>query len=181
MRPAIFGFLLTAAMTTSALSQTVPDPPQWVYTHELDVGTAPGMKVVELNPKMHSYQISFANGDDLIGGLEAFFKKNNMITAHFTGMGALDRAVIGWGDPIKTKEENKSAVKIYRLNEYMEVTSFVGDINRTKDGDVDVHGHIVVGLVKSGATYSGHLLNGHVRVMFVHLDSYEPLAATAAK
>jgi predicted DNA-binding protein with PD1-like motif len=111
----------------------------------------------------------------VIGGLADFAAKNHLQLAHFTGIGALDAAVIGWGDPVK------KGLKVVRLNEEMEVTSFTGDIRPDIDGKPRVHGHIVVGLLRNGAVYAGHLLQGHVSIVLdVHLDAFEgPLRGAA--
>jgi predicted DNA-binding protein with PD1-like motif len=171
MRSLALALILAVAMVSGAHAAT--SAPEYVPQSAIKAGTAPGLKATELSPKTRSFQLVFAKGDDVRAGLADFAAKNHLTIAHFTAIGALDSAVIGWSDPAK------KAFKVVRLNEEMEVTSFTGNITRDRDGNPVVHGHIVVALLRNGAVYSGHLLQGRVSLtMQLYLDDSEPLSAT---
>jgi predicted DNA-binding protein with PD1-like motif len=175
MRPFALVLILAVALASGARAQTKAPAPEYVPQSAIKAGTAPGLKATELNPRSRSFQLVFAKGDDVRAGLAEFAAKNHLTIAHFTAIGALDSAVIGWSDP------EKKAFKVIRLNEEMEVTSFTGNITRDRDGNPVVHGHIVVALLRNGAVYSGHLLQGRVSLtMQLYMDDSEPLSATEA-
>ena len=137
----------------------------------MPAGTAPGLNVTELSPRARSFRLLFAKGDDVRAGLADFAAKNHLTDAHFTAIGALDSAVIGWSD------RPKKAFKTVALDEEMEVASLTGNIVPDKDGKPVVHIHCVVALLRNGAVYAGHLLRGRVSLtMQLYLDAAEPLA-----
>ncbi len=83
--------------------------PQYATQAEAtQTGTAPGLKATELSPKTRTFHLVFAKGDDVRAGLAEFAAKNNLTNAHFSAIGALDSAVIGWSDP------EKKAFKVVR-------------------------------------------------------------------
>jgi uncharacterized protein len=175
MRPYALALILTVALVGGARAQTKAPATEFVPQSAIKEGTAPGLKVTELNPKTRRFQLVFAKGDDVRAGLSDFAAKNHLTIANFTAIGALDSAVIGRSDP------TKKAFRVVRLNEEMEVTSFTGNITRDRDGNPVVHGHIVVALLRNGAVYSGHLLQGRVSLtMQLYLDDSEPLSANQA-
>ena len=172
MRPIAIALILAAVMTGGARAQTAPE---YVPQSAIKDGTAPGLKATELNPQTRRFQLIFAKGDDVRAGLADFAEKNHLTVAHFTAIGALDSAVIGWSDP------EKKAFKVVRLNEEMEVTAFTGNITRDREGKPVVHGHIVVALLRNGQVYSGHLLQGRISLtMQLYMDDSEPLSPTQA-
>src|SRR5580700_8140967 len=173
MRSFALASILAMAVAGGATAQT--KAPEYVPQADIPAGTAPGLKATELSPKVRRFQLIFAKGDDVRAGLADFAVKNHLTISHFTAIGALDQAVIGWSDP------DKKAFKVVRLNEEMEVTSFTGNITRDKQGNPVVHGHIVVALLRNGQVYSGHLLQGRISLtMQLYLDDSEPLSATQA-
>src|SRR3569833_1514740 len=93
--------IVTAALTGSAHAQAPALPPDYSTQAEIPLGTAPGMKVTELGPH-RSFQIVLSKGDDVRAALLDFAAKNHITIAHFTAIGALDSAVIGWSDPART-------------------------------------------------------------------------------
>jgi hypothetical protein len=146
--------------------------PEYATQASISMGTAPGLTATELSPRTRTFHLVFSKGDDVRGGLAEFAAKNHLTDAHFTAIGALDYAVIGWSD------RPKKAFKVVRLDEEMEVASLTGSIVRDRDGNPVVHGHIVVGLLRNGAVYAGHLLQGRVSLtMELYLTDSEPLPA----
>ena len=160
--------VLAPAFTNSARAK---DPAlEYATQASLQTGTAPGLKATELSPRTRTFHLVFAKGDDVRAGLAEFAAKNHLTDAHFTAIGALDSAVIGWSD------RPKKAFKVVKLNEEMEVASLSGNIVRDRDGSPVVHAHCVVGLLRNGAVYAGHLLQGRVSLtMQMYLTDSEPL------
>ena len=140
------------------------------------LGQAPTMRVTELKPEKRSFQIVFSRGDEAIQGLAEFAGKNNITLAHLTAFGALQSASISWFEP------EKRIYKTIRLNEPMEVTSFIGSITRNATtGAYTVHVHGSVAIYRNGTVYAGHITDARIGpTMQVYLDDSAPLTATAA-
>jgi len=140
------------ALTSGARAEDLAPPFEYATQASIPTGTAPGLKATELNPRTRTFHLIFAKGDDVRAGLAEFATKNHLTNAHFTAIGALDSAVIGWSD------RPKKAFKTIRLDEEMEVASLSGNIVRDPDGNPVVHAHCVVALLRNGAVHAGHLL-----------------------
>ena len=165
-------FAVALASGAHAQDQAPASAPDYVTAPAPKPGMAPGLKATELNPKTRSFQLVFSKGDEVVSGLAEFATKNHLTVAHFTALGALGSAQIGWFDP------DKRAYKTMRINEEMEVTSRVGNITRDRSGNPVVPAHLVVALLRNGAVYAGHLLEGHIRLTLqLYLDDSEPLSA----
>ena len=165
-------FAVALASGAHAQDQAPASAPDYVTAPVPKPGMAPGLKATELNPKTRNFQLVFSKGDEVVSGLAEFAAKNHLTVAHFTALGALGSAQIGWFDP------DKRAYKTMRINEEMEVTSLVGNITRDRSGNPVVHAHLVVALLRNGAVYAGHLLEGHISLtMQLYLEDSEPLSA----
>lgn len=168
--------ILIAALASSAHAEA--DAPRFGYaplSHQPDLGTAPGMKATELSPQSRTFQITFSKGDDVVAGLMRFAEKNHLTDAHFTAIGAFGSAMIGWAD------RPKKTFKYVRLNEEMEVASFIGSVTRGRDGKPVVHAHCVVSLLRNGAVYAGHCMKERVSlVLQMYLTDSPPLPVAAS-
>ncbi len=100
------------------------------------------------------FALIFDKGDEVMAGLTSFAKDQNIITCHFTAIGAFRDAVLGYFDK-KRKDYQKIPVK-----EQVEVLVLAGDI-ALKDLTPQVHAHTVLGR-SNGTTVGGHLLEAHV-------------------
>ena len=101
-----------------------------------------------------TFAVIFEKGDEVIETLRRFANEQRLLASHFTAIGALSNAVIGFFDPAK-KQYKKIPIR-----EQVEVLSLTGGI--TFEGDVPkIHAHIVLGKA-DGTAYGGHLLEGHV-------------------
>src|SRR5438128_11900594 len=71
-------------------------------------GKAPRMKVQLLNPgePTKQYAVIFYQGDEAFSGLLEFAKKYNVTSAHFTAIGAVNGATLGWFNPHRTAYKN---------------------------------------------------------------------------
>ncbi len=102
-----------------------------------------------------TYVLVFSSGDEVMAGLSAFAAEHQVGASHFTAIGALSDATLGWFS-WQEKTYKKTPIR-----EQVEVLSLAGDIVQDK-GKPKVHAHIV--LAKSdGTAHGGHLLEAHVR------------------
>jgi len=170
-----FGLACLIAFVAFSASQAQDRSPEYATRQPAKTGQALGMKATELNPRTRIFQITFSRGDEVNQGLAEFAAKNHLTNATFTALGAFDHAVIGWSDP------DKRAFKIIRLDEEMEITSFVGNITTGRDGNPVVHAHCTVSLLRNGQVYAGHLMEGHISLtMQMRLEDNEPLVTAQA-
>ena len=172
MRSLALGLILAVVLASGAHAKDQEPALEYATEASMPTGTAPGMTATELNPKTRLFHLVFSKGDDVKAGLAEFATKNHLTDAHFTAVGAMDSAVIGWSD------RPKKAFKVVKLEEEMEVASFSGSVTRDKDGNPVVHVHCVVALLRNGAVYAGHLLHGRVSLTLqLYLTDSEPLTA----
>jgi predicted DNA-binding protein with PD1-like motif len=120
------------------------------------MGKAPKMQVQLLNPgePTKQYAVIFYQGDEAFSGLHEFAEKYHVTSAHFTAIGALDGATVGWFDP------QRKMYKKIPISGQHEVIGMSGDIALYQGRPV-VHAHMVVGN-PDGTTYGGHVLEAKV-------------------
>jgi uncharacterized protein len=119
-------------------------------------GTAPGMKVQLLSQgeQRREYAVIFAQGDEAFSGLLKFAEKYQVTSAHFTAIGAMNRATVAWFDP------QRKMYKKIPIEGQFEVISMIGDI-ALYQGKPVVHTHVVVSN-SDGTTRAGHVLELYV-------------------
>ena len=100
------------------------------------------------------FALIFEKGDEVIANLTSFAKDHNLVACHFTAIGALQDAVLGYFD------KNRKDYKKIPVKEQVEVLVLAGDI-ALKDLEPQVHAHTVLGR-PDGTTLGGHLLEAHV-------------------
>ena len=108
---------------------------------------------------VRSIAVVFDAGDEAIEGLTQFAGEAGLDAAHFTAIGAFERATVGWFD-LEARDYRRIEV-----GEQVEVLALVGDITRSgpdSDDDSKVHAHVVLGR-SDGSLVGGHLLAGRVR------------------
>ena len=98
---------------------------------------------------------------DLVEFLTELAKKNRIMVATFTAIGALKYAKLGFYDQ-KTHEYVETL-----LSAPQEIASCLGNIS-IKEGEPFVHAHAVLA-DRNGNTKAGHLLEGKVFAAEVHL------------
>lgn len=114
------------------------------------------MKAKVLNDAAErTFALVFDTGDEVIAGLTRFAREHNLTASHFTAIGALRSATLGYFD-----WEKKDYLRI-PIDEQVEVLSLVGDI-ALDQREPKVHAHVVVGK-RDGSAHGGHLLQGLVR------------------
>lgn len=97
------------------------------------------------------YALILGNGDDAVSALTDFARRERVVAARFSGLGALREARFGWFD-LKARAYRATSVAAQ-----VEVLSMVGDIGVDPAGNPVVHGHLVMG-DKEGRAFGGHLL-----------------------
>jgi len=102
-----------------------------------------------------TWAVVFDTGDEAVSGLLRFAEEKQLGGSHFTAIGGLQDAVLGYFQ-IDKKDYKRIAVK-----EQVEVLSLIGDIT-LEDGQPKLHAHVVVG-TSSGEARGGHLIEAHVR------------------
>jgi predicted DNA-binding protein with PD1-like motif len=115
-------------------------------------GKAPKMQVQLLNPgeATKQYAVIFYQGDEAFSGLLEFAERYQVTSAHFTAIGAVNGATLGWFDP-----QRKMYKKIPIVGQH-EVIGMSGDI-ALYQGKPVVHTHMMVG-GPDGTTRAGHVL-----------------------
>ncbi|MBW3540039.1 MAG: DNA-binding protein [Planctomycetes bacterium] len=102
-----------------------------------------------------TFALVFDAGEEVAGGLLAFAKEQRLTAAHFTALGAFERATLGWFN-LDTKDYEE-----IQMNEQVEVLSLIGNVALHKN-EPKVHAHVVVGK-RDGTAHGGHLLKATVR------------------
>lgn len=102
-----------------------------------------------------TFALVFETGDEPVAGIRDFAKRNRLQASQLTAIGAFSDAVLGYFDwQTKTYRRN-------HIGEQVEVLSLVGNVVQ-KDGEPQVHAHVVVGM-RDAIARGGHLLEAHVR------------------
>ena len=135
-------------------------------------GHAPGMKVTDLGTGGRTFRINMTKGDEIVSGLAEFAEKNHIKNAHFTALGAIDKAVFGWADP----ERRDMGHKRIELSQEAEIVSLLGSISQDAQGRPNVHAHGSVALT-DGSVRGGHWFEAHVSLIFEAFVTEEMPAA----
>jgi predicted DNA-binding protein with PD1-like motif len=153
--------VVTAGILTSSKSLAVGVPEvsgaEYVSpTNPAATGQAPGLKskLVSDVKGVKTYVLVFAKGDEVFSGLNDFATQHHVTSAHFTAIGALNGARVGWFDP------ERKAYRVIPVDGQLELASLIGNI-ATHDGKPVVHAHVTLGL-PDGQLRGGHLLSAHV-------------------
>jgi len=133
-------------------------------------GKAPRMQVQLLNhgEPTKQYAVIFYEGDEAFSGLLEFAEKYHVTSAHFTAIGALNGATLGWFDP-----QRKMYKKIPITGQH-EVIGMSGDI-ALYQGKPVVHTHMIVG-TSDGTTRAGHVLAANVSPTLEVMVTVDPVA-----
>src|SRR6202050_1603144 len=160
--------LLMTVATVSGSSQGTPS--EYVSPSEARPrGTAPKMQVQLLNPgeSAKQYAVIFYQGDEALSGLLEFADKYQVRSAHFTAIGALNSATLGWFDP------QRKMYKKIPIDGQHEVIGMSGDI-ALYQGKPVVHTHMIVG-GPDGTTRAGHVLDAYVSPTLEVMVTVDPI------
>jgi hypothetical protein len=114
------------------------------------------MRFKRVSEEPVTYAVIFETGDEIASGLKRFAKEQGLKGSSFKAIGALESVKVGWFD--WEEKKYKTAVE---LKEQVELLSMIGDV-AVKDGEPQVHAHLVVGR-RDGTAHGGHLLEARVR------------------
>jgi len=133
-------------------------------------GSAPGMQVQLLNPgeSIKHYAVIFYQGDEAFSGLLEFAQKYHVTSAHFTAIGAVSGATVGWFDP------QRKMYKKIPIEGQHEVIGMSGDIALYKGNPV-VHSHLVLA-ASDGTARGGHLLAAYPNPTLEVMVTVDPVA-----
>jgi hypothetical protein len=104
-----------------------------------------------------SYLICLEIGDDIVDSLRTFASNEGIRGGNFKGIGAIDRAVIGYFD-LERKEYLKKEVVGQR-----ELLSLIGNLGIDETGAIIVHAHIILGDRDMNCS-GGHLFTSRISV-----------------
>lgn len=113
-------------------------------------------KMVGKSADSRAFVLILDAGEEAFGGITDFAKRENLLGASLTALGAFERATVGWFDVVK-KEYRK-----IEIAEQCEALSLIGDIAIDDGGRPSLHLHAVLGL-SDGSTRGGHMLQAIVR------------------
>jgi predicted DNA-binding protein with PD1-like motif len=132
-------------------------------------GKAPKMQVQLLNQgeTTKEYAVIFYQGDEAFSGLLEFAEKYHVTSAHFTAIGALNGATLGWFDP-----QRKMYKKIH-IDGQHEVIAMIGDIALYRGKPV-VHTHMAV-CGPDGTTRAGHVLAAYASPTLEVMVTVDPI------
>ena len=131
----------------------------WPRGKRPEPNKAPGMRVTDLGKGGRTYRLNFIKGDELLSGMTDFAEKNHIKNAHFVGLGAINRGILGWTDT-----ERSNGQKMIAVNEEAEIISFNGSISSNAQGLATVHAHGAVSL-QNGSVVGGHIFEMHISII----------------
>jgi len=132
-------------------------------------GKAPRMQVLLVSAEQptRQYAVIFYAGDEAFSGLLEFAEKYHVTSAHFTAIGAVSGATLGWFDP------RRKMYKKIAINGQHEVVGMSGDIGLYQGKPV-VHTHMVVA-TSDGTTRAGHVLAAYVAPTLEVMVTVDPV------
>jgi uncharacterized protein len=164
------GYVLGLAGIATAMGHPREAPSEYVAPEQaVPRGKAPKMQVELLNPgePTKQFAVIFYQGDEAFSGLLEFAEKYHVTSAHFTAIGALSRATLGWFDP------QRKMYKKIPIDGQHEVIGMSGDI-ALYQGKPVVHTHMVVGS-PDGTTRAGHVLDAYVSPTLEVMVTVDPI------
>jgi predicted DNA-binding protein with PD1-like motif len=164
------GYVLSLIGIAAAMGHSREPASEYVAPSEATPrGKAPKMQVELLNPgeATKQYAVIFYQGDEAFSGLLEFAEQYQVTSAHFTAIGALNKATLGWFDP------QRRMYKKIPVNGQHEVIGMSGDI-ALYQGKPVVHTHMVVGS-PDGTTLAGHVLDAYVSPTLEVMVTVDPI------
>jgi predicted DNA-binding protein with PD1-like motif len=164
----VYVLLLIGLATMIVYSEEAPS--NYVSPSEaVPRGKAPKMQVQLLNPgePTKQYAVIFYQGDEAFSGLLEFAEKYQVTSAHFTAIGAVGGATLGWFDP------QRKMYKKIPIDGQHEVIGMSGDI-ALYQGKPVVHTHMIVG-DQDGTTRAGHVLAAYVSPTLEVMVNVDPI------
>lgn len=114
------------------------------------------MRSKQIADRPKTFAIILSAGDEVLSSLKSFANAQKLSGSSFKAIGALSQVELGWFN-----WEAKKYQTAVKLDEQVELLSLIGDV-ALKDGEPQVHAHLVVGR-SDGTAHGGHLLKAVVR------------------
>lgn len=146
MKQIAFAVLLVLSIRLVGNAQEFVSP-----TKAVDTGKAPGVKIklLSTNGESKTYVLVFSPGDEVRSGLNEFAQKYHVQSAHYTAIGDVFSAKVGFFD------YERKMFKVIPVDT-SEIASFIGNI-AIFNGKPVAHTHVSVA-DKDGIVRGGHLL-----------------------
>lgn len=103
-----------------------------------------------------TFVVVMQTGDEAMGCLQEFVKRERISAAQLTGIGALSSAKLNYFD------WEKKEYRPIPVHEQVELASLLGDVALSPSGEPALHIHVVLGRW-DGTALAGHLSEAHVR------------------
>ena len=113
-------------------------------------------KIVGKSGDGRAFVLILDAGEEAFGAITDFAKRETLLGASLTALGAFERATVGWFDV------NKKEYRKIEIAEQCEALSLIGDVAIDDRGQPSLHLHAVLGL-SDGSTRGGHMLQAIVR------------------
>jgi predicted DNA-binding protein with PD1-like motif len=153
-RRCFFAKAAVAAAVPSVAAACLAAAPAAGANNAVDNPDLPVAKLLNSGDAL-TYLLVFHTGQEVMKGLLAFAKQNELVTGYVSGIGALSRAVIGYFDPkTNTYLHNEQ-------NEQAELVSLLGNL-ALNNNEPFFHIHVGLGL-RDGSARGGHLFEAVVR------------------
>ena len=165
------GCALVLIGITALMVRSQDTPGEYVKPAEaVPTGKAPKMQVQLLNPgeATKQYAVISYQGDEVYSGLQESAENYHVTNAHFTAIGALDDATVGWFDP------QRKMYKKIPISGQHELIGMSGDI-ALHQGRPVVHTHMVVGS-PDGTTRAGHVLEAYASPTVEAMVTVDPVS-----
>lgn len=135
----------------------------WPTTRPIGQQSAPGMRIHQSENNPNNFVLVFSPGDEVLSGILQFAQEEGIVNAHFTAIGALSQAKVGWFDnrPRSKTDRSRGGYKINDIPFQTEMTSLIGNITVFND-QVTIHAHVNV------ADENGIVMGGHALELFVY-------------
>ena len=103
-----------------------------------------------------TFAVVLETGEEALQCLQSFARKENILAAQITGIGAFSSVTLKYFDwDAKQYLDNK-------VNQQVEVASLIGDVAQDPSGKPAIHIHVVIGK-RDGSAMAGHFGGGLVR------------------
>jgi predicted DNA-binding protein with PD1-like motif len=114
------------------------------------------MRYRQISEQPATFALIMETGDEILQSLQAFAMSKKLAGSSFKAIGALSYVKLGWFN-----WQTKKYEVAVELEEQLELLVLTGDI-AVKDGEPQVHAHLVVGR-RDGTAQGGHLLEARIR------------------
>jgi uncharacterized protein len=165
------GYLLSLIGIAATMGSAKEGASEYVSPMEsVPRGKAPKMQIQLLSERAgrREFAVILGQGDEAFSALLDFAERYHVTSAHFTAIGALNGATLGWFDP------RRKMYKKIPIEGQHEVIGMSGDI-ALYQGKPVVHTHMMVG-TSDGAIRGGHVLEAYVSPTLEIMVTVDPIA-----